>query len=232
MTLLTVVQNAMTQVGLTPPSVVYASTDEIVRQMKAFVMVEGRKLVDDHDWRQLLTASTFTCGAAVEQSAALPSDFLRMSNGVQMWNESNDFAIVGPVNADEYNDLIVRSVSSLPQYWRLFGSKLHIIHPVSGNTIRFEYITNKWILQAAVTAGTSLTADTDTFRVPENILELGVGWRFKKAKGLDYAEDMRNYELALAAAKMQDVGGRRIITTGREEMRARPRTWPGTITAV
>lgn len=232
MTLLTVVQNAMTQVGLTPPSVVYASTDEIVRQMKAFVMVEGRKLLDDHDWRQLLTARTFSCGSAVEQSAEPQSDFLRMANGSQMWNEANDFAIVGPVNADEYNDLLVRNVSSLPQYWRLVGTKLHILRPVSGNTIRYEYITNKWILQAAVTAGTALSADTDTFRVPENILELGLCWRFKKAKGLDYAEDMRNYELAVAAAKMQDVGGRRIITTGREEMRARPRTWPGTITAV
>lgn len=232
MTLLTVVQNAMTQVGLDPPSAVYSSTAELVRQMKALVMVEGRKLLDDCDWQKLLTARTFTSAATNNQSADPPTDFLRMANGSRMWNEANDFEIPGPINADEYNELIVRAVSTLPQYWRIIGGVLYIVRSTSGQTIRYEYITNKWILQAGVTAATSLSADTDTFRVPENVLELGLVWRFKKAKGLEYAEDMRDYELALAAAKLQNVGGRRIISTGKTEMRPRPGTWPGTVTAV
>lgn len=232
MTLLTVVQNAAAQVGLTPPNAVYSSTDEIVRQMNALLVVEGRKLLDDHDWRQLVTTRQFTCLAAVAQTGEPQTDFLRMSNGVRVWNESNDFAVEGPINADEYNDLIVRSVSALPQYWRLVGSVLHIVRPVSGETLRYEYITNKWILQGGSTAATALSADTDTFRVPERLLELGVIWRFKKAKGLDYAEDMRDYEMALGACKMQDTGGRRVISTGGEPVRFRPNVWPGSVTAV
>ena len=61
------------------------------------------------------------------------------------------------------------------------------------------------------------------------MLELGLVWRFKQAKGLDYGEDMRTYGVALADAIASDRGGRRIVNTSRPERVYQDRTWHGTV---
>jgi hypothetical protein len=153
-----------------------------------------------------------------------------MSRGVDIWNTSQDWPLHGPVNAEEWTDLIVRNVVSLPQYWRLIGGVLNIEQPRSGDGMRYEYISNKWIKQAGTTLATTLSADTDTFVFPESILELGLVWRFKQAKQLDYAEDMKTYELHVKQAIESDKGGRRVIGTDRNEYTRSGRTWHGTVT--
>ena len=230
MTLLSTVQNAMALCGLDVPTAVYSSTDQLVKQMVRLLYVEGRDLLKRHDWNSLITVSTFTCGASNAQSGEPQTDFDRMSRGVDMWNTSSDWPIHGPISAEEWNELVVRSLTSLPQYWRIIGGVLNIEEPASGDTIRYEYISNKWILQAGVTAATTLSADTDTFRFPENLMELGLVWRWKQSKQLDYAEDMRAYQIHLMDAIQSDKGGRRVIMTDREGIDRRHRTWHGSIT--
>ena len=45
----------------------------------------------------------------------------------------------------------------------------------------------------------------------ENLMELGVIWRFKKKNGLDYSEDYRVYEQKLAN-EMARVGGKKTLS--------------------
>ena len=40
--------------------------------------------------------------------------------------------------------------------------------------------------------------------LPENILMMGLSWRWKKAKGFEYAEDFRSYELLVRDALSRD----------------------------
>ena len=42
--------------------------------------------------------------------------------------------------------------------------------------------------------GETFTSDTDTTELNEELLTLSLIWRWNRAKGLDYAEDMRNFE--------------------------------------
>lgn len=232
MSLLSVVQNAMVQAGLPTPSVVYSNTNGTVEQFVRLVYVEGRDLLKRHDWQNLLTTQTLTCAGTNAQTGYPASDFDRMARGTEVWNTSNDWPIVGPLNSKEWSDLTIRGVTSVPQFWRLIGGVLHIYQPVSGDGIQYEYVSNKWILQAGTTPATTLSADTDTFYFPEQVLELGLVWRWKQAKQLDYAEDMRTYEGALADAIASDKGGRRVITTSRPVDNRPQRTWPGTVSAV
>lgn len=231
MTLLSTVQNAMVQCSLTAPSVVYTSADDIVKQMVRLLYVEGRELLKRHDWNILVRPVTFVCGASNAQTNQPPSGFDRFAKGAKIWNVDNQWELTGPVNADEWNEAIIRDVSALPMYWRLIGGVLNIEPPVSGTNMRYEYISNKWIKQAGVTLATTLSADTDTFVFPEHLLELGLVWRFKQAKGLDYAEDMRTYGLWLQEAISGDSGGRRIISTdGRQSLTpASRRTYHGVV---
>lgn len=230
MTLLTTVQNAMALCSLSVPSVVYTSQDDLVRQMVRLLYVEGRDLIKRHDWNGLTTAVTFTSVGTNAQTGHPASDFDRFTRGSEIWNTSNDWPIHGPVNAGEWAALIVTTSTSLPQYWRLINGVLNIEQPSAGDSIRYEYISNKWIKQAGTTAATTLLGDSDTFYLPERVLELGLVWRFKQAKGLDYAEDMRTWNIALADEIASDKGGARTINT---DLGSSPRagiTWYGTVT--
>lgn len=232
MTLLSTVQNAMALCSLTVPSAVYASQDDLVKQMVRLLYVEGRDLLKRHDWNGLITVVTFTCSASNAQTGQPPTAFDRFSRGSDIWNASNDWPLHGPANAEEWADLIVRTETSLPQYWRLINGVLNIEQPRSGDSIRYEYIANTWIKQAGTTRSTDLAGDTDTFMLPERLLELGLVWRFKQAKGLDYAEDMRTYGIALQDEIQSDRGGRRVIGTDRATLNRHHRTWHGSVTPV
>ena len=54
-------------------------------------------------------------------------------------------------------------------------------------------------------------ADADTAMLDETLIQLGVRWRFLRAKGLDYAEEMASYERALEQAMARD-GGSTAVT--------------------
>lgn len=232
MSLLSVVQNAMTLVGLPTPSAVFSSSNDTVQQMVRLLYVEGRDLLKAHDWQNLLVTQTLTCAATNAQTGYPVAAFDRMARGTEMWNTSNDWPVTGPLNSQEWSDLTVRGVTSVPQYWRLIGGVLHVYAPRSGDGLQYEYVSKNWINQAATTPATTLAGDTDTFAFPEDVMELGLVWRFKKAKQLDYAEDMRDYEIAKEHAISSDRGGRRIVQTDRPIDTRPERTWPGTVTAI
>jgi hypothetical protein len=79
--------------------------------------------------------------------------------------------------------------------------------PVAGDTIAFEWVSKNWVTVAA--GGTSTwTADADTGLLDEEIMTQGVIWRWKAAKGLEYAEDYNKYE-RLVADQMGRDGGKR-----------------------
>ena len=52
--------------------------------------------------------------------------------------------------------------------------------------------------QYAVREADVFNADTDLTLFDENLLELGLKWKFLSAKGLPYAEEFRTYEQQLA----------------------------------
>jgi hypothetical protein len=232
MSLLTVVQNAMTLAGLPVPSAAFSSTDDTVEQFIRLVYIEGRDLLKRYDWNQLIVVESLTCLATAPQTGYPVAAFERMAQGTDMWNTTRKYRVIGPATSEEWRDLITWTVATYPQYWRIIAGVLNIYAPVLNDNITYEYISNKWILQAGVTAATTLSADTDTFRFPENLMELGLVWRWKQSKQLDYAEDMRTYQIALDDAMMSDKGGRRVYGTDRSSIYDRPHKpiWPGTIT--
>lgn len=232
MSLLTVIQNAMALTGLPTPSNVFSNTNDTVQQMIRLLYVDGRDLSKRHDWQNMLVTQTLTCAATNAQTGYPVAAFDRMARGTDVWNTTNDTPLLGPLNSQEWNELTVRTITSLPQYWRIIGGVLNVYAPVSGNGLQYEYVSKNWIYQGGTTAAVALTGDSDTFVFPENLLELGIVWRFKQAKQLDYAEDMKTYQTFLMDTISGDRGGARTITTSRPSMQRPNRTWPGTITAV
>jgi len=229
MTLLTTVRTACELLTIPIPTTVVGNTDVQVAQLRGLLMATGTDLLDKHDWSALLTAATFTCAATNAQTGYPPAAFERMSDNSEMWNDTTNWRIDGPTTAQDWTYLLTASVATLPQHWRMIDGVFNIYAPSDGDTIRYEYVSKYWILQAGVTPAATFSADTDTFEFPELLLSYGIIWRWKQAKGLAFSEDLNTFNEKLAASIKKDKGGLQTLTTVRpqdSDWPSRRRTWP------
>jgi len=102
--------------------------------------------------------------------------------------------------------------------FRLLGSILDFsqevqaqIYPFpSGNdTIAYEYITSHSVVEDDnLTTKAEYILDTDRSLIAERLVRMGLKWRIKHAKGLDYSEDFNRYEFArkLTYSQAQNLG--------------------------
>jgi hypothetical protein len=75
----------------------------------------------------------------------------------------------------------------------------------------------------------AFTDDNDIFVLSERILTLSLIWRWRQMKRMEYAEDLTNYEIALATATGTDKGARVLVTQGRRRRLAGDLAFPGRI---
>lgn len=214
MTLLTVIQNSCDRLGITRPTVAYASTDQQILQLVGLAQQEGKELSKRHPWQALTKEKTFTTTAAETQTSAIPSDFDRFVDET-MYNRSQTRGIAGPLSPQEwqFNKSVV--ASTIIQAFRQRGNSILITPtPTAGETVAYEYISANWCQSNAAVERSAWAADADTGIVSEELMTLGVIWRWQKAKGLDYAESFRTYEIQLAQISNRD-GGKARLNAGR-----------------
>lgn len=199
MSLLTICQRVVDEVGLDErPSAIAASTDQLARQLLAVANATLEELVNDHDWPVLRRSGTISTVIG-QTEYSLPSDILRQVRDTSRYDADN-----APLAGSETSAEMSRPynvVSTL--YGHRFQLKLYplklVVDPVPDvvTDITFEYITNKAVLEIDGTTYTSLfMVDSDVPLISERIVRMGVKWRIKHAKGMDYAEDFNAYEIA------------------------------------
>ena len=212
MTLLTIVQNSCDIIGLTRPTVVIASQDQNVRTLLALAQVEGRELLDRYSWPATQIEKTHTSLAAEVQGVmtTLAPGFSYITSGT-FWDRTLTQPVTGPLSPIEWQALKARTATGPYPSYRLFGGKLYAYPaPSAGNTWVFEYQSTYFCQSSAGANQSAWAVDTDVGVLDENLMELGVVWRFKKKNGLDYSEDFRSYEQKLANETSR-AGGRRVL---------------------
>lgn len=215
MTLLTICQAVADRVGLERPSAVLASTDKNVRQLLALANAEGTSLATRHDWDALTDEHTFLTVAQAEQTnTPVPTD-LRKFIPDSFYNRTTQRKVEGPVTPQEWQLLQARSAISTVYlaFRQRQGTFLMAPVPPAGETIAYEYVSTGWAQSSAGQGKTSFTSDDDTSFLSEELITLGMIWRFKQAKGIEYAEDMETYERALMTAAGED-GGSTALSMG------------------
>lgn len=212
MNLLSIVQSASRRLGLGEPTVVIASSDPRVQQMRGLLEEEGNYLVSAHDWTRLLKEKTFTTTATEIQTGAIPADFDRFVNE-SGYNRSETRRLVGPLSPQEWQAEKGVLASVLWDAFRVRGTDYIMVPvPEAGQTVAFEYVSNYWIANNPDNNGdvSSFVADSDTVLFDVELLTLGIIWRWLDAKGLDYAEAFRKHEARLMDRKARD-GGKRTM---------------------
>jgi len=175
-----------------------------------------RQLATRFDWQKLRAEHTFTTAAAAAQTAStpLPTDFLRFVPD-SMYNRTTRFRVTGPLTPDEWQGHQAALVTRVYDAFTLRGNIfLMAPTPAAGETIAYEYITkNIGTDTTLATARSAFTVDTDVPYLDDELITLGVIWRYRKAEGQDYSEEYREFELRLNDLIKMD-GGRRMVDMG------------------
>ena len=204
MTLLSIVQRAAVRLNLTKPSAVASNTDPQVQQLLELVNEEGADLAARGTWEGLVRVQTFTTVAQEIQTGAIPTDFDRPI-GNTVWNRTDIDPGYGPISPQDWQ-LMKASVAAGPySNFRVHGGEFRLYPvPTAGETVAYEYLTKDWAESSVGAGKTEMDDDTDVSRLDENLIRLGVIWRFKEAKGLEYGENFNSYERRVAQALARD----------------------------
>lgn len=218
MSLLTIVQKAITRIGLTKPTAVVSNTDQQIIQILALANEEGDELSARYRWQNLTKEATFTTVATESQGAITTiagTDFRYILNDT-IWNRDLRRPVFGPLVSSQWQQLKAQNMQGPWNQFRIRGNNvLFIPVPTAGQACYFEWISRNWCQNAAgSTTYSSWNADTDVGLVDEDVMVQGIVWRWKAAKGLDYGEDFAKYERRVADLISQDAGKQKLNMEG------------------
>lgn len=216
MTVLSACIEASTELSQTEPSSIFSTTDQFSKELRLQANRSAVAIAKAYDWQALTALKTMT-GNGATTSFALPSDYDRMPLKSNVLTSQYIAGLRKAKDLDEWLNLQLRPVVALPGSWIILNGAMQILPAVaSGVTANFYYIKNT-IVTGASAQQTAFIADADTFNLSERLLTLGIVWRWRASKKLEYAEDMQNFEIALAEEVTRDKGSR-VLTVGRQRL--------------
>jgi hypothetical protein len=224
MTIQTVVNNAAIRIQGNAPATVFSSTTQIAVELRNLVQDVAEDIAGCHDWRDLTKIATFTGDGATE-TFAKPSDYDRMVQGSSITDPDTwlwgYYAI--PTVTDWLRRRDVAWIS--PGGWILLGGEFQF-YPAPVGDAEFPYISNLIVRADNDDLKTAFTADNDSFVLSERLLTLGLIWRYRSQKGLDYSEDMATFEIELSKIQTADKGARVIRKADRLNSFGARIAWP------
>lgn len=145
---------------------------------------------------------------------SLPNDFSYFQQ-LTWWDRTYRWQMMGPLTAQEWQ-VLKSGLSPIGprRFFRIMGNQFYI-HPApstTGDTLVFEYYSNAWCQDAFGIAQSTWAADTDYYSLDDDAFILGLKWRWKAAKGLDYAQEKRDYDFSCERLLARDGGNRNLRT--------------------
>lgn len=212
-TILQIVRAVAPRLGLLPPSTVTGSTDLQIQQLLALANEEGEELAGRKTgWTALIKERTFTTVAA-ESQGVLAGGVVPAGSGFSyilndtIFNRTTQFGVSGPMTPRGWQGLkATTTLTGFYSQYRIRGGELLLYPaPAAGDTAAFEYVTENWVSNVTNDVfRTEFTMDDDYPLLDSRLIRLGLIWRWKSAKGLEYAENFNAYEAAVADALARD----------------------------
>lgn len=221
MSLLTMCQNVLAETGWPVPSTISNSGDGTAKQIFAIANTELRAISEALSWPHLEIEYPFSTVAG--QSIYLWPVGFRVLAQQSLFDKNEYYGLRGSTGLQFWELLKYGRLASI------CSSSFRVVYPLGVAGIELTpaptgvsemvavYYTNMYATNAQGQSVPQYAADTDVSKVPERYVELGVKWRFRRAKGLDFSAELAEYNATVQTqfAKYLSqgeiaVGGRRI----------------------
>jgi hypothetical protein len=207
MNVLALVQEFCGKKTLPVPGAVVGSTDTGIVQIR-YILAEAVRELAEFSWQEQVVEKTFTSIAAENQGAVttlLGADFVSIIPET-FWDLNEARPITGPVNDTQWAAMKAIPITGPINYWRIIGNQLRIFPIMSaGHSLRLSYTSKYSILSAGGTLKESITADDDTFLIPDLLIARSLDYRWKRQKGEPWEADYNDF-LGLLPKKLADKG--------------------------
>lgn len=220
MSLLTMFQNIAVRAVIVSPSFVIGNTDPNIVHLLGIANEEGQDLAQRYSWNKLIKEATFVSVAVESQGSmdTIAADFKSISNET-VWNRTLNRRIT-PLDDVQWQQVKSSGITGPQELFRIRGGEFLVIPTMTaGETVAFEYKSKNWCKSSGGAEQSQWLADTDVGILDEEIMELGLLWRWKHYKGVDYAESFNKYEQRIANATSSD-GSKKRVNFG-DSMRSR-----------
>lgn len=207
-TLLQIIQTVCRRIGILSPNTVASSSDQQILQLLSICEEEGQEQATRYAWETLQNEATFTTVAAQAQTslAAITSGYDYIVNNT-IWNRTLRRPVYGPKSQQDWQQSKAVQLNGPFNSFRIVGGVINFYpSPVAGQVCAFEYVSKNWILTSVGGTAAIWSNDADTTLLDDQLIILGTIWRWKQAKGLDYAEDFNKYERRINDAMGRDAG--------------------------
>ena len=208
LTCLQIIQTACRRIGILAPNAAVSSTDQQIIQLLSLCEEEGQELGERYPWQALQKEATFTTVAAQLQTtvAAVTTGFKYIVNDT-IWNRTLRRPVYGPASQQSWQQKKAMQFTGPFNSFRIIADAINFYpNPTAGQTCAFEYITDSWVTTSVGGVSSLWTNDADTPKLNDQLIILGLIWRWKAAKGLDYAEDFAKYDRRVLDAAARDAG--------------------------
>lgn len=216
MTLLTICQNVADDVGVERPATIIGNPDRTAKRLLRAANREGQ-LLAKQDWSILQLPHEFQT-VADQDAYDLPDDYESLLSDTS-WDRTNYWRMRGGLTAKEWQfrkSAIIATTGARKDFRIKRGAgnvRQYFIDPVPTDVVDlvFEYKSKGWNQSSTGVIQSKWMADTDTGIVDEDLIEMGVLWRYLKRIGQSYIEEFNEHTLVGRKMLAQDRAARTLI---------------------
>lgn len=208
MTVLQIVQEFTTRTGIGSPIVAVGNSNPQILQIVSLLNEELEEVFTRTDLQLATREKVFQTLAAEDQGALttlIGADFESFVSDT-LWDRDERLEIYGPHSAQSWQAQKALQNASPRYTFRVRGGHLFLFPaPSAGKNIACEYRSRYGVLDGnGTTLKERIASDADTFIFTDAQMLAALRWRWKREKGLTYAEDKARYESILSSKSVRD----------------------------
>lgn len=214
MTFLSAAQKAAIRLVGRKPTTFFSSTKTFELEIVDLANEVAADIMQAHDWR-LLTELNVVTGNGADIGFSLPTDYDRMLlKGSVFRPDWSTWRYTPADDLDQWQDLLNGTAAVDPGFWIILQGELQFwpILP-TGEIAQHYYISKNVVADENGAPKAEFTTDTDSLRLDESLLTLGLIWRWREQKRLDFSGDKENYDQEIEETSAREKG-RRIFAVG------------------
>lgn len=226
MAILAALQSASIRLIGRKPATFFGSSNQFEIELCDLVNEAAQDVAKYQDWQALVRIATIN-GDGVTKLFDLPADYDRMGLVSDVQDQTN--WVFGYYPFSDINTYLfqeARGFTPLPGGWIIYGSEMRFSPAPATSVAQFPYVSKNWARPQSGADTAAFTLDTDSFLLPERLLTLGLVWRWRENKKLDFTGDMEAFSKALDEYASKDRGSRVIRSRASRSFARTPIAYP------